>query len=211
MSSKGRIGGVKSDLIAVDDPAAAGSWKIPQHLLAQAEPTSADDRERLLNMNRSHCLMVSAEGSMHPVLLSGYLADAQVPLTFMREIAATQVAAAAREDWADADEFAASLAVYSAVPDGQQFNPFGTLLATDVGCTLEPLYGPVFFTRAPHLETGVTPKLSVQQKDALAFKLVTLQSVIEGVRPDYLAQSSYEIIWIRLKTVIDAHRLRAQP
>lgn len=194
--------------VRIDDPSA--KWRVPAHVLAEANAQDAptpEQKRRIADGMRAHSLMASPAGDLHPILLTGYIADPMLPFVFMEETAGCRIATVARAPWAEEDPTLPQVAVYT-TPEfsGLPFNPFGSLLASDLGYALLPLYGPVFFCRVPDPVTHVMAKLSPQVKDLIAYKLVTMQAALNGNRPPYMSPEAYQELWSRAKAVIAAHR-----
>lgn len=191
--------------VAVDTPLT--QWKIPPHVLARADKPDPDQLRRAQDIRCAHSMMLSAQGNVHPLVITGYHAEPQLPVEFMAETAGAELKVAAYADWRAEHPLASQVDIRSTTGDGHPFNPFGSLLAVEFGAEIEPLYGSVFFCRVSDA-AGVISKLSIEVKDMLMFKLVTLQSVIEGVRPDFMSEEQYLWVWQRLRALVVEHRRR---
>lgn len=183
---------------------------LPAHVLATAAPSDQDLR-RIELMRRAHTLLVTPGGDLHTAVMSGYLADPTVPHTFMTDTIGGPRREAPRADWATQYPHLTDLAVYSALDTAQPFNLFGSLLAAELAFALQPLYGPVFFTRRPSGD-GIVAKLPLRLKDHIASTLITLQSVTSQVRPDFVTEADYALVWARLQTLLaQAHAAKNAP
>lgn len=175
-------------------------WMDPAHMLTTPAP-SAPMVRKIDEARRAHSMMVTPEGNMHPIILNGYLADPTIPWQYMTELTGGPLRAAVRTDWGAKDPVLSVFDVHSAADDSQPFNPFGSLLASDVGFTLEPLYGRVFFTRVIG-DGRVVNKLSMESKELLTFKMIGFHSVSEGVRPDFMTDDQYLLAGRKIMTVV---------
>lgn len=190
--------------MVVDDPAAR--WQVPARVLARAAADAAPPAHELARQaqtRRAHTMMVSPAGDLLSVVMSGYLADPGVPHAFMDETLGCPRLEAQRASWAAQHPQLADLAVHSARDQGQPFNLFGSLLASELGFALVPLHGLVFFSRVPG-QGGVVGKLPVALKDLLAAKLITLASITRQVRPDFVTEQDYQIAWARIRVLLVA-------
>lgn len=185
---------------------------MPEGVLASApQQYSREQRARIEDAARAHSMMLSPTGQLHPLHLSGYLADPHVPLDFFREIAASDIVPAVRVTGDGERGQSRQLAIYSVVrcpgnADTALFNAFGSFLAAECGFEPVPLYGDVFFCRPPDPDSGVIAKLPGPVKDMIAFKLLTAQAIFEGIRLDYVTEEGYRMAWARLKALVQAHK-----
>jgi len=171
---------------------------------------------------RGHSVLISEVGGLHPVVLSGYLADPGLPLRYARQAIGGELAMAAYDTSytpAGAGPGAGPVvAVYSARrPGGLNplgFNPFGSLVAAAMGCLLVPLYGTVWMCKPPDPATGVIGKLSGQVKQAIAHRMGWVRLALSGQAPSGdgdgmfppMPQEAYVRLRDALGELIRAHR-----
>jgi hypothetical protein len=180
-------------------------------VLARTAPATPDEVRRAERTRRAHMMMVAPGGDLLSVVISGYLSRPQVPHQFMADTLQCPPREAVRAPWAAQYPQLAVLAVYSASDTGAPFNLFGSLLAAELGFALEPLHGPVFFTRVPGPH-GVVGKLAVPLKEMIAFKLITLESMAARVRAGVASEGEAQEVLARIQALLVlAHQMRQAP
>lgn len=186
--AKGAFTGAHASHMVFDDPAttaaAAMAAQEQRHSAAQQQSDAAVHVDAAL---RAHHALISPEGNLHPVILSGYISDPGLPLAAINEHSAgfgAPVVALPRETAVPLDPVSAAVDLYASdivLPD---YNLYGSILAVDLGCLPAPRYGHVYVMMRPGPD-GIIRKLSLPIKDTLERKLRVFAHVLSGDLADF--------------------------
>lgn len=173
--------GAAADRLLIDEPYPA----LPAHLATSpARPSGQAARDMAENLDsamRAHHALISPQGNLHPVILSGYLSDPGLPLAAINEQSAefgAPVVKLPRED-VELDPVADAVDLYASDIVLPEYNLYGSLLAVDLGVVAAPRYGHVYVMMRPDRE-GIIRKLSLPIKDTLERKLRVFAHVLSG-------------------------------